>query len=313
MTLVQTEPKKIYLWNNELKAVYLWENKVRPSWPDKDYLCFTANTAGSTIKLQKSWSPTSITLETSKDGLSWNTYTFWNTITLSNVWDKVYRRNTSETPTWFSTSAQNYYQFVMTWSIAWSWDTNFLLSKNSATAVAAYWFNKLFMRCSSLTSAPELPATTLNWYNNYYSMFDSCTALKTAPSELPANSLTSECYSGMFSGCTALKTAPKISATTLASYCCSYMFSDCSSLENLPKLGALSLQTSCYNAMFIRCSKIKLSSSKTWIYQTAYRIPTSWTGTSATNAVSYMFTWTWWTFTSNPSINTTYYTSNTVV
>lgn len=31
MTLVQTEPKKIYLWNNELKAVYLWENKVRPS------------------------------------------------------------------------------------------------------------------------------------------------------------------------------------------------------------------------------------------------------------------------------------------
>lgn len=30
MTLVQTEPNKIYLWNNELKAVYLWTNQVRP-------------------------------------------------------------------------------------------------------------------------------------------------------------------------------------------------------------------------------------------------------------------------------------------
>lgn len=31
MTLVPTEPKKIYLWNNELKAVYLWTTKVRPT------------------------------------------------------------------------------------------------------------------------------------------------------------------------------------------------------------------------------------------------------------------------------------------
>ena len=37
MTLVQTEPKKLYLWNNEIKAVYLWENKVRPAYKPKTF------------------------------------------------------------------------------------------------------------------------------------------------------------------------------------------------------------------------------------------------------------------------------------
>lgn len=31
MTLVQSEPKKIYVWNDEVKAVYVWTHKVRPA------------------------------------------------------------------------------------------------------------------------------------------------------------------------------------------------------------------------------------------------------------------------------------------
>jgi hypothetical protein len=50
-----------------------------------DYLCFTANTAGSTVKLIKNGSPTTVTLETSTDGNTRTTYTIGDTITLSNI------------------------------------------------------------------------------------------------------------------------------------------------------------------------------------------------------------------------------------
>jgi hypothetical protein len=78
-----------------------------------EYLCFTANTAGSTVKLIKNGNPTAVTLETSTDGSNWSTYTFGSTITLSNIGDKVYWRNTSETTTGFSINVSNYYYFEM--------------------------------------------------------------------------------------------------------------------------------------------------------------------------------------------------------
>ena len=56
-------------------------------WREKepDYLCFTANTAGSKVTLNKTGSPTAVTLETSTDGINWSTYTIGSTITLSNI------------------------------------------------------------------------------------------------------------------------------------------------------------------------------------------------------------------------------------
>ena len=60
----------------------------------------------------------------------------------------------------------------------------------------------MFSYCTSLTAAPELPATTLA--NNCYScMFTGCSSLISAP-ELPATNLVSYCYSGMFSYCSSL-------------------------------------------------------------------------------------------------------------
>ena len=56
-----------------------------------------------------------------------------------------------------------------------------------------------------------------------------------------------------------------------------------------------------------------MSQTKTGTYQTAYRIPTSGTGTTATYALNNMFKNTGGTFTGTPTINTTYYTSNIVV
>ena len=67
--------------------------------------------------------------------------------------------------------------------------------------------------------------------------------------------------------------------------------------------------------MFYGCTKIKLSTTKIGEYQTAYRIPKSGTGTTATDALKNMFSSTGGTFTGTPEINTTYYlsTSNAVV
>lgn len=62
----------------------------------------------------------------------------------------------------------------------------------------------LFKDCAVLTSAPDLPATTLA-DRCYYGMFEGCTSLTSAP-ELPATTLANGCYFGMFNGCAKLST-----------------------------------------------------------------------------------------------------------
>jgi hypothetical protein len=143
-------------------------------------------------------------------------------------------------------------------------------------------------------------------------MFNGCTSFTIAP-ELPAITLADYCYDVMFYECTSLTTAPKLPATTLAYGCYSYMFNGCTSLTIVPELPAITLKGSCYRDMFSGCTSIKLSTTQTGTYQTAYRIPTSGTGTIATNTLKDMFKNTGGTFTGTPTINTTYYTSNIVV
>lgn len=140
----------------------------------------------------------------------------------------------------------------------------------------------------------------------YSSMFYSCTALTTAP-ELPATTLADYCYSRMFYGCTALTTAPELPATSLADYCYYEMFSACTSLTVAPELPATALADYCYSGMFQGCTKLKLSATQTDEYTQAYRIPSFNTGTTASGAMSSMFANTGGTFTGTPEINTTYY------
>ena len=116
-------------------------------------------------------------------------------------------------------------------------------------------FCNLFQGCSVLTSAPELPATTLA-DNCYSAMFEGCSVLTSAP-ELPATTLALGCYSSMFSDCTSLTSAPTLSATTLAENCYCYMFSNCTSLKSAPTLSATTLAKSCYNGMFSGCTSLK--------------------------------------------------------
>ena len=116
-------------------------------------------------------------------------------------------------------------------------------------------FCNLFQDCSVLTSAPELPATTLA-DNCYYSMFSGCKSLTSAP-KLPATTLALGCYSSMFSGCKSLTSAPTLSATELAIYCYTGMFYGCTSLTSAPKLSATTLVEGCYEGMFIGCSNLQ--------------------------------------------------------
>ncbi len=73
----------------------------------------------------------------------------------------------------------------------------------------------MFQGCTALTTAPELPATTLGTAC-YLSMFDSCTSLTTAP-ELPATTLVNFCYQNMFDGCTSLNYIKAMFTTTPSS------------------------------------------------------------------------------------------------
>ena len=146
----------------------------------------------------------------------------------------------------------------------------------------------------------------------YTSMFSNCTNLTTAPA-LPATALATACYYQMFSNCTNLTTAPALPATTLAAHCYYQMFQSCTNLTTAPALPATALATGCYQSMFQDCTNLKISTTMTGIYDTAYRIPKTGTGTTASKAMLYMFIGTGGTFKGDPTINTTYYTENTPV
>ena len=115
-------------------------------------------------------------------------------------------------------------------------------------------FCSLFKDCAVLTSAPDLPATTLA-DDCYFKMFRGCTSLTSAP-ELKATKLADQCYFAMFFGCTSLTSAPELKATTLADECYSSMFSGCTSLTSAPELKATTLANYCYDSMFNGCTKL---------------------------------------------------------
>ena len=97
------------------------------------------------------------------------------------------------------------------------------------TTISESCFCEMFYGCSSLVSAPSLPATSLK-ISCYQKMFYDCSSLVSAPS-LPAKSLQNFCYANMFTRCSSLVSAPSLPATSLRSGCYSAMFSLCVNLN----------------------------------------------------------------------------------
>ena len=70
-------------------------------------------------------------------------------------------------------------------------------------------------------------------------MFNNCTSLTTAP-ELPATTLNTNCYSYMFNGCTSLK---RIKMNASAGSIGENMFNGCTSLELVDMTGSTGVPT----------------------------------------------------------------------
>ena len=247
--------------------------------PPTDCITFTGETSDFTLTATyKEWNGT---VEYCTDVTPW---TVWNGTAISSNNKKLYLRGSGNTTFYTSNGAR----FVLSAKAGCSGNLNTLLEHSN-------------------------PPTTLSTNNSYMSMFNGCTNLTTAPA-LPATTLAVGCYGMMFWGCTSLTTAPALPATTLAINCYYYMFRGCTSLTTAPNLPATTLADSCYSSMFYGCSSFKVSSTRTGTYQYAWRIPTS--GTISSTPPGWgtsMLTNTGGTFTSDPSINTTYYIENAPV
>lgn len=125
-----------------------------------------------------------------------------------------------------------------------------------ATTLADRCYSIMFRNCTSLTKAPYLQATSLS-NHSYYAMFQGCTALESVQEELPIETMGSTCCCYMFDRCSSLKTAPRLPASTLAESCYSYMFKNCESLISAPELPAETLEKNCYQFMFAGCTSLE--------------------------------------------------------
>ena len=90
-------------------------------------------------------------------------------------------------------------------------------------------YREMFRNCTSLTTVPDLPATTVA-SGCYWNMFRLCNGLTTASGVLPAETLAVDCYREMFRQCANLKSAPILPAPTLAERSYRQMFAGCTSL-----------------------------------------------------------------------------------
>ena len=231
------------------------ENPNPAPVPTVNYKGLTFISSGkSTVCLAKVGAPDEITLEYSTDESHWNPYTIGEKIALTDGTFLLFRAGEQKNLK-FSKDLKNYYHFEITGPISAQGSIMSLLDRDfSTTLPERYAFYSLFNGCTSLLSAPELPATTLA-ESCYDRMFEGCSALTSAP-ELPATALALFCYKSMFEGCSALTSAPELPATTLAAACYAVMFSECTGLKSAPELPAKVATADCYTSMFYGCSAL---------------------------------------------------------
>ena len=122
-------------------------------------LTLTATANNSSVKLTRNGTVNN-TYEVNT-GSGWGSYTFDTVIKLNKGQSCKWRCSAHPT----TQSNKNYVQFVMTGSIEASGNVNSMLSSNLSDVTTlngySYAFCELFRDCTSLTQAPELPATTL--------------------------------------------------------------------------------------------------------------------------------------------------------
>lgn len=146
--------------------------------------------------------------------------------------------------------------FVMTGSIAASGRLMSLIDGHGTATVipSESCFRDIFKACESLTTPPELTATTFT-KECYRGMFYNCPGLTKAPA-LPVTKLAERCYYAMFYNCKSLTEAPALPATTLATGCYEGMFRSCTGIKTAPYLPAKKLASNCYYRLFDGCTSL---------------------------------------------------------
>ena len=224
----------------------------------KSYLTFSSSNS-FTLKVYDTTKHWDGTLEYFASDKTWTTWD--GTTTLSSIDNNgehvLYMRGTGNT---VITREMSDHRWVLIGSdIACSGNIETLLDyatvqEGNHPTMGAFCYTFMFYECIALTTAPELPATTLA-NSCYYGMFNNCTSLTTAPA-LPATTLANQCYVYMFYNCTSLIQAPALPATTLAERCYKQMFQGCTSLTQAPALPATTLKSFCYQSMFYNCTSL---------------------------------------------------------
>ena len=226
------------------------------------YVTFTAN-GKQTFKMRTAGSYTISGLQYSVNNGKWENVVKDEPVTFGGTNGTLRLRGTNNpngTSTGFNESTNvldySYIQFGTNAEVACTGDIRTLLDYKAYKTVdtSNARFCKLFWNCTVLTSAPDLPATTLAEYC-YYSMFNNCSSLKVAPA-LPATTLAASCYENMFISCSNLQEAPELPATNLTNSCYFSMFERCSSLKKAPALPAQTLESVCYTSMFNGCTNL---------------------------------------------------------
>ena len=110
-----------------------------------------------------------------------------------------------------------------------------------ATSVGKGAYREMFVFCTNMTVAPELPATTFTGGpytagendQPYGFMFMNCTSLRKAPSILPATTVPASTYMSMFDCCESLEATPVLPAQNPGSLAYNYMFNGCTNLKQI--------------------------------------------------------------------------------
>lgn len=213
---------------------------------------FEAEAANVTVGLSSVGTPPAVNLEMSDNAASWTPFT--GTVTLANIGDRVYFRAATGGNARFASSESDYRSFTLSGAAGAHGNIMSLLDGTNNTNVAitgTYAFAGLFKNCGNLTSAPDLPATTLSNYC-YCGMFEGCTSILTPPA-LPITTMQTGCYKRMFKGCSALTDVAGLTASAIVQDCCYEMFANCTSIASA-SVGASSITSNGYAGLFNGCT-----------------------------------------------------------
>lgn len=134
-----------------------------------------------------------------------------------------------------------------------------------ATELADKCYFRMFYNCTGLSSIPAFPSQVTMAGNNdkrhrqFFQMFQSCTGIKKLEGSLfgETTTLKDNCFEDMFANCTNLSSVDKdfLPATSLAKSCYRGMFQS-TAITSAPELPAETLVSFCYRYMFFGCKKL---------------------------------------------------------